>query len=101
MLRYAPSEFSSVVFAGSVVNRSFGWDRLVQRGRVEQVRNYVATRDWVVAIFPGMFEQVSPLNGDLGTAGHNGFTETEGQRYQVCFIKGSHSAAIVENNFLP
>lgn len=36
---------------------------------------------------------------DLGSAGHNGFTDHESKRHQVTFIKGRHDAAIKPENF--
>jgi alpha-beta hydrolase superfamily lysophospholipase len=95
--RYAACSFDRVVFAGSVVYRAFPWDELVNANRVAAIRNYVATGDWVVGIFPAIFEYFR--NADLGSAGHNGFIDNEGQRHQITFIKGHHSAAIVPDNF--
>lgn len=95
--RYAACSFDHVVFAGSVVCRTFPWDSMVREGRIRAIRNFVATADWVVAIFPAVFEQLRL--SDLGSSGHNGFVEHEGQRYQVAFVKGMHSAALDGENF--
>ncbi|MFN0125720.1 MAG: esterase/lipase family protein [Verrucomicrobiales bacterium] len=95
--RYRACFFDQVVFAGSVVPRWFPWDAMLRDKRIDRIQNYVATKDWVVAIFPAVFELFP--KGDLGSAGHNGFTDNEGQRYAVRFIDGSHSAALVRENF--
>jgi len=95
--RYQACSFDRVVFAGSVVPRRFPWDRMLRENRIERIQNYVATKDWVVAIFPAVFELFR--NGDLGSAGHNGFIDDEGQRDAVTFIDGTHSAALVPENF--
>lgn len=95
--RYRACSFDRVVFAGSVVPRWFPWDTMLREKRIDRIQNYVATKDWVVAIFPALFELFP--KGDLGSAGHNGFTDSEGQRYAVRFIDGAHSAALVRENF--
>lgn len=72
---YRTFKVGRVVFAGSVVRRDFEWSRFV--GRVGQVRNYVGSADWVVALFPKLFELrgFRFLNPDLGSAGYNGFED--------------------------
>jgi len=67
-----------IVFAGSVVRRDYDWDYVInERKQVELVRNYVASDDWVVALFPRFFEQwpMRYLGNDLGSAGFNGFAK--------------------------
>jgi hypothetical protein len=95
--QYAACAFNQVVFAGSVVYRAFPWNKMVNARRVLAIQNYIATKDWVVAIFPKFFEFFPQR--DLGSAGHNGFTDHEGQRHQVAFIEGPHSAALAPANF--
>lgn len=107
--RYESMRIGRVVFAGSVVRKDYGWKRLIDLGRVGAVRNYVATDDWVVALFPRLFElrPVSWLGDDVGSAGFNGFDEgggcpspapasataNAGQALQnVCYIDGAHGA---------
>ena len=97
LLRYRAFSLDRVVFAGSVVPRWFPWDTMLREKRIEGIQNYVATKDWVVAIFPAVFELFR--KADLGSAGHNGFTDSEGQRHAVTFIDGAHSAALVQGNF--
>ena len=96
--RYAAMAFDDVVFAGSVVPRNFPWDRIGDEQRVGRVRNYVASRDWVVAICPAVFETLFK-HSDLGSAGHNGFLETNGRKHMIEFADGGHGAAIVPDNF--
>ncbi|MBN9118209.1 MAG: hypothetical protein J0I06_03455 [Planctomycetes bacterium] len=97
--RYRACWFDRVVFAGSVVNDEFDWDAEVLAGRVQAVQNLVATGDLVVAVFPAVFYQLRGAEADLGGAGHDGFATNEGQRYQVCYIRGGHGAGKVPENF--
>jgi alpha-beta hydrolase superfamily lysophospholipase len=86
-----------VVFAGSVVRRDFPWNDLARRGRVTRVRNDVASADWVVGIFPRLFETLHAQ--DLGSAGHNGFLDDVGHVDSLrSFFRGGHGAAIVPEN---
>jgi alpha-beta hydrolase superfamily lysophospholipase len=77
---YPSARFGRVVFAGSVVRRDFPWDvyltssRSGHPPRVKEVLNYVATGDWVVAIFPKGFQILKSIF-DIGSAGHDGFDE--------------------------
>ena len=95
--RYKACWFHRIVFAGSVVPTDFAWDHHVKNKRVEAIRNYIATSDWVVGVFPGFYESIGL--SDLGSAGHNGFRDDEGKRHAVTFIKGEHNAAIAEDNY--
>ena len=86
---YPAARFSRVVFAGSVVRRDYDWARLIRDTRqVDSVLNYVATADWVVAIFPKGLQWLKPFN--LGSAGHDGFADRAVSN--VRFIEGSHGA---------
>jgi hypothetical protein len=112
---------SRVVFAGSVVRTRYPWARMIDqargsgpaaighshrriaedaphdaRGQVGQVVNYVATADWVVAVFPRCLEMLRLQ--DLGSAGHDGFGESPGLRNVFC-IRGSHGAALHEEHW--
>ena len=97
--RYEMMRVNRVVFAGSVVRRSFPWDELVKQGRVERVWNIRAVDDLVVTVFPGFFEQLRGITGislaDLGGAGVFGFQD-DGEWQYESLIRGGHSAAIVE-----
>ncbi|MCY7350047.1 MAG: hypothetical protein LH606_05200 [Cytophagaceae bacterium] len=96
---YETCNFSRIVFAGSVVPTSFPWDKLISQNRVTAIRNYVATSDFIVGIFPGIFELLKL--SDLGSAGHNGFRDTSGKLHAIEFIKGGHNAAISWSNYEP
>lgn len=107
LMNYEAMRVGRVVFAGSVVPKKFGWKKLIDDSRVERVRNYVGTRDWVVALFPRLFElwPFAMLKNNLGSAGFGGFDAGGGCRDQlptatakspavdnVCYIAGEHSA---------
>lgn len=94
---YRACSFDRAVLVGSVIKRHFLWDKVVKQRRLKAVRNYVATEDFVVAIFPSFFELLGL--SDLGSAGHNGFTDHEGKRHEVAYVKGGHSAALNPSNF--
>ena len=89
--------FEHVVFAGSVVRSDYDWARSVGRGQIGRVLNYVATSDWVVAIFPRML-QVLRLQ-DLGGAGHDGFDQGQPFVTDVEYLRGRHSAALDEQHW--
>ncbi|WAC12449.1 esterase/lipase family protein [Dyadobacter pollutisoli] len=93
---YPACHFKNVLFAGSVVPTTYKWNSLIQDGRVKSILNYVASADWVVAIFPNFFQKV-PFLGvkDIGGAGHEGFTGLK--QFQIQFVSGSHGAAINED----
>ena len=97
--RYVSCRFDRVAFIGCILHRRFGWiDHM--SGRVAAVRNYVATDDWVVAIFPSFFESVRilPFNRDFGSAGHTGFTQVSDRFENVRFIEGGHGAGLETKN---
>ncbi len=102
--------FRRVVFAGSVVRCDFAWHRFLPgrpprpaASQVEGIVNYVATADWVVAIFPQGLERLGVP--DLGGAGHLGFAdrgETEATHPLVTnirYVPGGHSAGLAEANW--
>ena len=93
---YPCCKFDKVVFAGSVVRSNYNWQNRIENKQVNRVLNIVATRDWVVAIFPNFFELFKIQ--DLGSAGHNGFTQVRNlpQVQQVKYVKGGHAAGITE-----
>jgi pimeloyl-ACP methyl ester carboxylesterase len=104
---YPCCRFDNVVLAGSVVRKSFPWaDYLRQSptqpaprrragGSVDKVLNFVATGDWVVAVFPKLFQTALPIQ-QLGSAGHDGFADRSPRLEQIEFVRGSHGAAIAE-----
>lgn len=91
---YPACRFRYVVFAGSVVRTRYDWRRMLEAGRVRAVLNFVATRDWVVALFPKALQTVRLQ--DLGSAGHDGFFAIP-SGHQVCYVAGGHSAALRED----
>ena len=96
---YSACQFDNVVFAGSVVRKQYKWLEAIGKGQIKAVLNYVATADWVVAFLPGAFE-ILRLQ-DIGSAGHNGFDQAtaNGPVFERRYIRGTHSAALVEENW--
>lgn len=98
---YPACRFEHVVFAGSVVRSGFDWRPfLARRGaggpQIGKLCNFVATGDWVVALFPKAFERLV-RRLDLGGAGHDGFAQTaDGAVVNLAFVRGAHGAAIRE-----
>ena len=95
-----------IFFAGSVVPVHYDWETPIAERRVTgKIWNVCANSDWVVAIFPQLFQQVSdwlkisrPEVGllDIGSAGFRGFrtsVKTEGMLFNMKYISGAHSAA--------
>jgi pimeloyl-ACP methyl ester carboxylesterase len=95
---YPCCHFENVVFAGSVVSQHYNWQGLLmpKKPRVNAVLNFVATRDWVVAFFPKLFQFLGLQ--DLGSLGHDGFglKVLEKNMYQAKYVRGGHGAAIEE-----
>lgn len=89
---YESLEMDRLVFAGSVVPRDYPWRKV--RNRFTMARNYTASADWVVALFPRFFELpvVRRLGNDLGSAGFNGFRKPPPTVVNVGPIAGAHSA---------
>ena len=92
--------FDKVVLAGSVVQCTYPWKRMIADGRIQRVLNYVASADAVVAIFP---KALGRLGFDLGSAGHDGFDDLDDHDgtigYQVRFATGGHGAALEEGHW--
>jgi pimeloyl-ACP methyl ester carboxylesterase len=99
--RYEAMRFDRVAFAGSVVRRGYPWDEVFDQGRVESLRNDMATDDWIVAVFPRFFEQFWEVTGfslgDIGSGGVFGFQDNAARRDQV-LLRGGHAAAIEPAN---
>lgn len=95
---YPCCAFENIVFAGSVVRKSFDWSRFLKSSppKAGAILNFVATSDWIVAVFPKFFQQLKLQ--DLGSAGHDGFILNEQlpNVYQIRYIHGGHGAAIQE-----
>lgn len=102
---YRTLNVGRVFFAGSVVPKHYPWRKLADEGRVERVVNVVAASDWVVALFPKLFEQIAdwarrePVTGplDIGSGGFRGFQDAQDANDRVdnlLFCEGSHGAGV-------
>ncbi len=102
---YRTMKVDRVYFAGSVVPTHYPWGALLDEGRVARVVNVVADGDWVVALFPMLFEQIAvwaksqPVTGflDLGGAGFRGFQDERDPRGRVRniqFASGGHGIGV-------
>jgi pimeloyl-ACP methyl ester carboxylesterase len=96
--KYRTLNVYRVVFAGSVVRRDYRWSDYI--GRVGQVRNYVGASDWVVGLFPRLFELPGFhfFNPDIGSAGFNGFQDGFVKNFETEFIVGGHGGALEAKN---
>lgn len=96
---YPAARFKRIALAGSVVRRDYNWHDRIKQGRVVEVLNYVATGDWVVAVFPKGMQPIRSF--DLGSAGHDGFKQASkhGPVHQVSYIAGSHGAGHQERHW--
>jgi pimeloyl-ACP methyl ester carboxylesterase len=98
--------FEKIVTAGSVLPSDHKWPLTENGPGVGCVANYVATADWVVAIFPNGLS-LWGLFGELGSAGHDGFggdpyqegVETIGALSNVRWVEGGHSAALRQDRW--
>ena len=106
LLHYPAVKFHHVVFAGSVVRRDYPWSALLpdksehRPGQVDKILNYVATEDWVVAIFAKAFQTFEAFF-DIGSAGYDGFDEHRRETrhpdlHEAKFVVGTHGAGIRE-----
>ncbi len=93
MKKYPAIVFRNVVLAGSVVHKNYDWDELLNSGRIKNYLNLVATRDWVVGIFPKAFEKLNIQ--DLGAGGFDGFIRMQ-QNQQLKYINGTHGEGTSE-----
>jgi pimeloyl-ACP methyl ester carboxylesterase len=94
---YPCCRFNRIVFAGSVVLKDYNWSRFMP-SQVDAVANYIATADWVVALFPKALQTMHLQ--DLGSAGHDGFSDTKvlqlKNHNEKRYVAGTHSAALKE-----
>lgn len=110
LIDYPAISFKRIMFAGSVVRRDYPWRELIKGGRVNKIYNAVATRDFVVALFPYGLRLFKDFF-DLGGAGHRGFDipNTFGEVFQLDYpstsglsrkyVEGTHSAAKQESQW--
>ena len=67
LLRFDFIRFNKVILCGSILPREFPWDKLIERGQVQAVRNEYGVRDpWV--------KRVSCFVRGTGASGASGFT---------------------------
>ncbi|MGY3133484.1 pimeloyl-ACP methyl ester carboxylesterase [Bradyrhizobium sp. USDA 4501] len=104
--RYPVLKVRNVFFAGSVVPTQYDWAGLISAQRVTgRIWNICADADWVVAIFPQLFQQISDLMKlktqpgplDIGSAGFHGFRHGAGDEeklFNLKYISGGHGAAL-------
>lgn len=98
--QYYSVKFNRVVFAGSVVQRSFPWSDF--KDRVGAIRNYRASRDFVVAALPSVFEHIHGYLRDVGAAGHVGFDDDWARRSESrYFADGGHGAVLGDQGNYP
>jgi pimeloyl-ACP methyl ester carboxylesterase len=100
---YPAVQFRNVLFAGSVVRRDYDWNKLLSTNRIEKLLNVVATRDWVVAVFPMGLEPFRK-RFDIGGAGFAGFNQalpapTPSNLVEVRYVNGGHSAGLAETQW--
>jgi pimeloyl-ACP methyl ester carboxylesterase len=88
--KYRSMRVGNIVVAGSVVRTSYGWRQLGDR--VGAARNYVGSHDWVVALFPRLFELpgFGAFKNRLGSGGFHGFVQSD--RVENVFVQGAHGA---------
>jgi predicted esterase len=106
LLHYPAAKFHHVVFVGSVVRRDYPWSVLLpdksesRPGQIDKILNYVATEDWVVAIFGKALQTFTGLF-DIGSSGYDGFDEHRRETrhpnlHEAKFVVGTHGAGIRE-----
>lgn len=72
--------------------RRFPWDAFIDEGRVREVKNYIADGDWVVALFPKLFDLMQ--RNDIGSGGFDNFLSTVTRGTNVVRLKGGHGAGV-------
>lgn len=95
---YKTLKVGNIAFGGCVLRRDFNWAGV--SAQFDRVRNYVGSRDWVVGWFPALFERpgFNLIYKDIGSAGFDGFTTSEGNALQTKFLNGAHSIALDPRN---
>ena len=102
---YKTVSVGRVYFAGSVVPKHYPWRKFLDEKRVQRVVNVVASGDWVVALFPKLFEQAADWMGtqpstgvlDIGAAGFRGFQaadDPKGRLINIQFADGMHGVGV-------
>ena len=103
LVRYKTLKIRNAYLAGSVLPQRFPWKAYVGHQVTGMVRNVVASRDWVVGIFPRLIEQLAEWSGieavdgffDVGAAGFRGFLDLgNGAVSNIKFAPGSHGYGV-------
>jgi pimeloyl-ACP methyl ester carboxylesterase len=90
---YPACRFERAALAGSVMPANFPWHNT--GGKINTVRNYVATADYVVGVFPHLYEVLRPDMSNIGGAGFVGFYGDDlVRKEQVTYVIGGHGAAL-------
>ncbi len=96
--QYQTLQIHRASFAGSVVPREYPWEQYIrEEGRVETLRNDRAASDWVVGLFPKIFDQLN--FSDVGSGGFDGFNDDAANQLEGPYYIGGHSAAIQPANY--
>jgi alpha-beta hydrolase superfamily lysophospholipase len=100
---YQTLRVNRAVFMGSVVPSTYNWPLYFSQGRIRGLRNDRASADFIVAVFPGFFQQLGQVlpfkwARDIGDGGFRGFDRRPAQGVvQKNYIRGGHSAALAWN----
>lgn len=93
MERVRELKLARLALAGTVLPQNYDWSKLRVDGkeRIGMVFNYTANADWIVGIFPKLYEA---WDGDLGGAGFKGFHKTLNGVVNIRGFPGAHSAVV-------
>jgi len=90
LLRFDFIRFNKVILCGSILPRDFPWDKLIERGQVQAVRNEFGVRDpWVKRV--GCFVR------GAGPSGAYGFT-CKHERLKQEKFEYDHSVSVRDNH---
>jgi hypothetical protein len=79
LLRYSDLKFDKIILCGSILPRNFPWDKILERGQVNYVRNEYGIKDvWV--------RLVEWFIRGTGTSGWNGFAISHERLIQKEFL---------------
>jgi hypothetical protein len=91
--------FDRVVLAGSVLRTTEDWLPLLNSGQIQQLLNFRASNDLVVAVFPYTMQRFGVQ--DLGGAGHLGFERQDSRVINAPsggrLVAGGHGTAVEEH----
>jgi hypothetical protein len=95
---YRTLKINKAVFANSVVNISYPWDKVTSLSggnRLRDIRNYSGDADIIVATFPRLFEKYT--SSELGSAGYVGFDKSPAVNNHFV-LRGRHSVGVAKEN---